>query len=175
MAYLDYSAGTNFSTAQAITVTAASTNVFDVTGAGAGNAPAMIGANGVNTALGYDIGAGDGQVRPTVLVSIGVNGTGAGTIQIQLQAAPDNGSYSPGSYVTIVQTDAIVGTALDAGQLIEIPVPPVPPAFSGLPRFYRLNYVVAGTAGVTLTANLLLNPPEIRTATIYGSNFQVAS
>lgn len=175
MAYFDFNSGTNFSTAQAITTTAASTNVFDVTGAGAGNAPAMIGANGVNTALGIDIGAGDGVAVPEVLAIVTTTGTGTGTVSISIQAAPDNGSYSPGTYVTLATSAAFVGTALVAGTEIKIPVPPVPSTFTGLPRFYRLNYTQTGDGAASFTANLLLNAPDLKQSQKYGNNFTVAA
>lgn len=170
MAYCETTSGAQFSTLQAITTTANSTNVFDVTGAGAGNAPAMIGAGGVNTAMGVDIGAGQGPAEALVQVNITTTGTGAGTITIGLQAAPDNGSFSPGTYVTLYTSGAFVGTTLNAGDVLTFPVPPIPQDMA-LPRFYRLVYTVSGSATVTLTANLLINAPLVRDATLYGSNF----
>lgn len=170
MAFLDSSL--NFSTAQAITTTAASTNVYDITSAGAGNAPVMIGANGVNTAIGGDIFSGDGQAVPVAQINVTTAGTGAGTITIQLQSAPDNGSYSPGSYTTIGSTQAFVGTSLTLGQVILVAGSPLPPG-EALPRFYRLNYVVSGSATVSVTANLTINPGTVRVATLYGKNFNV--
>lgn len=169
MAYLEQTSGANFSTSQAITTTANSTNIFDVTGAGSGNAPAMTGINGANTAIGVDIGAGQGMAEAQVLVNINTTGTGTGTITISIQAAPDNGSYSPGTYYTLLTTDAYVGTSLIAGDSLVLPVPPIPP-HAALPRFYRLVYTVSGTATVTLSANLLINAPNKRDAVVYGNN-----
>ncbi len=170
MAYVETTSGANLSTAQAITTTADSTNVYDVTGAGVGNAPAMIGAGGVNTAMGIDIGAGDGSAIPEVMVSVTTTGTGAGTISITLSAAPDNGSYSAGTYVTLFTSAAFVGTTLTAGRQIIFQVPPIPPTLA-LPRFYKLTYTVSGSATASFTANLLLNAPLIRNATLQGNNF----
>ena len=167
MAFLDNAL--NLSTAQPITATAASTNVYDVTSAGSGNAPAMTGAQGLNTDIGFDIGTGDGT-RPEVQINVTTAGTGAGTITIQLQAAPDNGSYSPGTYSTLYQSTAFVGTSLLLNQVITFPVPEILPT-EALPRFYRLNYVVAGSATASFTANLLINPGSVRVATQYGKNF----
>lgn len=176
MAYLEATSGANLSTAQAITATAASTNVFDVTGAGAGNSPAMIGSGGVNTALGYDIGAGEGVATPQVMLTLGTVTTATGTLTVALQVAADNGSYSPGTYFTIYQTPALTGTTqLAAGEQIIIPVPPVPPgilnAMGAAPRFYRLNYTVTATISLIASASILLNAPTIRDATLYGNNF----
>lgn len=169
MAYFDQTL--LLSSAQAITTTAASTNIYDVTGAGAGNAPAMTFGN--TTKPGADIGTGDGVAYPYAYFSIGVNGTGAGTITFAVEAAPDNGSNSPGTYVTLAATKAWVGTDLDAGNVIAIPIPPfaqIAPAM-GVPRFYRFNYTVAGSATVTVTAGILLNPPLGFVSTQYPNNF----
>ncbi|MGB9154424.1 MAG: Bbp16 family capsid cement protein [Alphaproteobacteria bacterium] len=171
MAFLESGSGCNFSTAQAVTATAASTNIYDVTGAGSGNAPAMIGAGGVNTAIGIDIGAGAGLERPEVLITIGTCTTVTGTLTIALQAAPDNGSYSPGTYYTLSSTAALTGaTELFAGAQIVLPVPPVPPGFA-FPRFYKLEYTVGSSISVLVSANLSVNVPTQRTVTQYGNNF----
>ena len=170
MAYVETTSGAQFSNAQAITATANSTNVFDVTGAGSGNAPAMIGAGGVNTAMGVDIGAGDGMAIPEVQVIITAVTTVTGTLTIALQAAPDNGSYSPGTYESIYTSAAFTGaTQLFAGAVLTFQVPPIPPGLA-LPRFYRLVYTVGSSISLVLSANLLLNPPLARDATLYGSN-----
>lgn len=174
MAYFDLA--TQLSSAQAITSTAASTNLYDVTGAGTGVAPAMIGANGVNTAIGFDIGSGDGMAIPylyVVVTTAFVSGGGA-TLTIQLQAAPDNGSYSPGTYTTLCETQAFIAAQLVAGATIRLPVPPLAPG-EALPRFYRVNYVVVTStfSAGAVTADILLNPPEGQVGTLYGSNFTV--
>lgn len=171
MAYLESTSGANFSVAQALTTTANSTNVFDITGAGSGNAPAMIGAGGLNTAMGSDIGAGDGIAIPEVIISNALTtaGTGSGTVTISLQAAPDNGSYSPGTYYTIYTSEAFAGTDITAPFQLVFPVPPIPPG-APLPRFYRLVYTISGTFAATVNANLVLNAPTVRNARLYGNN-----
>lgn len=173
MAYPETTSGANFSTAQVITATADSTNIFDITGAGVGNAPAMIGAGGVNTAIGSDIGAGDGMEVPQVLVSVTTAGVGSGTVSVSLKAAPDSGTYTEGTYTTLYTSAAFVFSALAKGTIIKFNVPPIPPSMAALPRFYKLTYTVTGATGVSFTANLLLNAPDIRDATLYGSNFVV--
>jgi hypothetical protein len=159
------------SDAQAITVTAASTSLYDVTGAGAGNVPNMI--FGTTGLAGVDIGLGDSAARPTAYFTVGTTFTAAGaaTLQIQLQAAVDNGAGSPGAYVTISETSAIAVALLVAGANLQMPIPPLTIG-QDLPRFYRFNYVVATgpmTAG-TLTGAILLNAPT-QTNVQYPANF----
>lgn len=162
------------SNAQAITTTAASTNLYDVTGTGSGSAPNQI--FGTSTVFGADIGQGDGAVRPTAYFTVPTAFTSSGssaTLTIAIQAAIDNGSGSPSSYTTIVQTDAITTATLAAGTNFSIPIPPLT-AGEALPRFYRFNYTVASgpfTAG-TLTAGILLNPPT-QIGVKYPNNFTV--
>lgn len=170
MAYVETTSGANFSTAQSVTTTANSTNVFDVTGAGAGNAPAMIGANGVNTAMGIDIGAGDGMAPAAVMVTFNSAGGSSNTITVSLEAAPDNGSYSPGTYVQLFASKAFIESAIADGDQLIFNVPPIPPGLA-LPRFYRLVYTCSSTVGASITANLLMNAPLIRDAKLYGNNF----
>jgi hypothetical protein len=160
-------------TPQAITATADSAGIIDITGAGSGNAPAMI--NGYplsNTSIGEDYGAGNGEAIPHVLVTVTTAGTGTGTIQISVEAAPDNGSYGQGTYTTLVSTQAFTGTNLTAGSVIDIPLPPVAPG-EALPRFYKLTYTVSGTATVSVLANMLLNPAQVRQMTQYANNYFV--
>lgn len=169
-----------FSTAQAITVTAPSTTVYDVTNAGAGNAPNMIGGvtSTGNALIGFDIGAGDGFAIPTVYWNVPTTFTagGAATLTIALQAAVDNGSNSPGTYFTIVQTGALAVANLTSGTSGQFQVPEISPDMGFgevMPRFYRLNYTVATgpfTAG-TLSANIVLNPQQATKIGNYPSNY----
>lgn len=173
MAY--YDAATFLSTAQAITTTADSTLVYDTCGVGAGNPPTMIGAGGVNTACGFDIGAGDGIAVPEALFTVTTAGTGAGTISFSVEAAPDNGSYSAGTYQVLTTSQAFVGTSLKLGQTIKLPVPPFPQGNSTtatvVPRFYKFTYTVSGSATVSVSGGILLNAPDLRTPVIYGNNY----
>lgn len=164
---------TTIGTVQTVTATAASQAIIDVTGAGSGNAPQIInGFPATNTAIGEDYGAGDGVAIPHVVVSVPVTGTGSGTVTVALQAAPDNGSYSPGTYYTLATSDAYVGTALTAGTVIDIPVPPIVNS-DALPRFYRLNYTVSGTISVGLNSFMVLNPVQLYTFGKYANNYIV--
>lgn len=158
------------SAAQAITVTAASTNLYDITGAGAGNVP--VGVFGTTGLAAADMGLGDG-LRPTLAFSVATTFTAAGaaTLQIQVQAAPDNGAGSPGAYTTIVETAALPVASLVAGANFQLPLPPVTLG-EVLPRFYRCNYIVATgpmTAGA-LNASIALNVPSL-TNIQYPANF----
>ena len=111
----------------AITATAVSTNVIDV-------------------GVGRDMGIG----RP-LQVTVTSNGLfaagGAATLQIQLEAAPDNGSGAPGTYDVLAETEALSIAQLNSLtfqkiSLVGFMLPDRAPGDS-LPRFYRLNYVVA--------------------------------
>lgn len=160
----------NFSTAQAITATAACTTIYDITGAGSGNAPALVYGASV---FGADMGNGDGVAVPYVYVQIQtafVSGGGA-TLQFQIQAAIDNGSNAPASYTTILQTDAFAASALTINKLFFAPLP-ISTLGEAPPRFYRLNYVVATStfSAGKITSGLMLNPPSSLTAAIQTQN-----
>jgi hypothetical protein len=166
-----------WSTAQAVTTTANGTVVVDVTGAGVGVAPAMInGFPALNTAIGYDMGLGDGEAIPYLYVTqTAAAGTGAGTVTISLSAAPDNGSYSPGTYTQLYASKAIVGSTLVAGDYIIVPVPPTLffEEAEALPRFYQLTYTVSGTQTSSWKAGIVLNPTSSLIQGQYNNNFIV--
>lgn len=169
-----YDAPLVLSTAQAITTTAASSVIYDVTGAGSGTAPSMTFGNGD---IGFDIAGGvDGMAHPAAYFTVTTNGTGTGTITFQVQAAPDNGSNAPGSYVTLASSAAYVGTALDVGDVIVIPIPPYNSikVGMGVPRFYRFNYVQTGDGAVSVTGVIVINPQTGYEVTQYGNNFASA-
>jgi hypothetical protein len=176
MAYLESQGGAALSANQAITTTADSTNVWDVTGQGAGSTlPSMIGSGGVSTALGYDVGGGDGAAVPDVLVTFGTCTTVSGTLTVTLSCAPDNGSGSAGSYVTLFSTAALTGaTQLFKGASFVIPIPSIPDgliANLGLPRFYKLTYTVSASISLIVSANVTINAPNFLANTFYGNNF----
>lgn len=162
-------------TAQAITTTADSSGIIDITGAGSGSAPAMInGFPATNTAIGEDYGAGDGVAIPHVYVNVTTAGVGAGTVTISVKAAPDDGSYGQGTYTTLVSTPALVFSTLAAGTIIDIPLPPTRYTLGeALPRFYKLTYTVSGSTGVSVLANLVLNPQESLLGGQYNNNYIV--
>lgn len=154
------------SSAQAITSTAASTNVYDVAGTGVGNpAGEIFGVQ--STVFGRDIGGGgplDSAPQIVAIVGTAFTASGAATLQIQLQAAIDDGTNNPSTWDTIAETDAIGKALLTAGA--------VPCSFTipkrylgqGFPRFYRLNYVVATgpmTAGTIAFAGIVTGVDDI--------------
>lgn len=174
MAYTENQPGGVLSSAQAITTSAASTNIFDVTGAGSGNAPNMIGNAGLATNLGTDLGQGQNNAHPGVLFTVTTTGTGTGTVSFGIEAAPDNGSYSPGTYTRLTTSAAAVGTTLVAGGQVYLPLPPVPSNYTGLPRFYRAYYDQTGNGAVSVTATLLMNPPSAKSVLDSVKNFTSA-
>lgn len=167
---------TSWSSAQTVSATADSTKVIDLTGAGSGNAPTMIsGFPAANTAVGFDIGAGDGEAIPYLYVSVPTvsGGTQTGSFTISLKAAPDDGSYGQGSYTTLYTSASVVSSTLKSGSALLVPVPPTLFLFpsEAPPRFYKLTYTVTGTMSQPFLAGLLLNPPSSLLAIQYNENF----
>ncbi len=135
------------------------------------------GTTGAAVPIGFDIGAGDGFAIPEVTYEIPTAFVSAGgaTLQIQLQAAPDNGSGSAGTYQTLVQTSTYTAGQLSANTIGQFQVPPVQPNWIGeaMPRFYRLNFVV-GTSTFSagaITAYLNLNPSQATKIANYPGNY----
>ena len=170
---LSFGAGWSTPTA-AITATVDGTNIVDVTGAGVGNVPAMInGFPNANTAIGYDIGGGDGEAIPYLYVAVTTTGTGSGTVTFSLSAAPDSGTGTEGTYTQLYQSKTFVGTTLIAGRYLIVPVPLTLWTFGeALPRFYKITYTVSGTVGaVKFLSGIVLNPQESTLSGQYNNNF----
>ena len=169
--YLD--ANLNFSNAQAITATAPSTSVIDLAGLGTGNTMTNIIGNA--TVWGQDIGVGDSPGQPKIEVAINTAFLTLTGLTIDFQGAPDNGSGSPGTYVTYASSGEILLASLGVGVVFKIDVPEIQPEGGPLPRFLRLNYTVAGsnaTAGA-ITANIIRDRQDY-VAKYYASGFAVA-
>lgn len=159
---------------RALTVTATSNGVYDTAGVGVGvPAPNIF---GTDTIFGNDIGGGGPNASaPQLVVIVGTAfaAGGAGTLQVQLQAAPDTGANTgtPGTYQTIAQTDAFGLATLTAAQVLaRFTVPSRYPG-SDFPRFYRLNYVIGTgpmTAGTISFAGLATG---IDDAPMYSANY----
>lgn len=153
----------------AITVTADS-SIIDLTGAGAGNAPAMIGGrqNGVSYPIGLDVGAGDGAAMPSVTVIVGTTfaGSAGTTMSVAIKAAPATSATNnnPSTYTTLSTSDAIPIADLVAGAVVNLPIPPINMAeLEAPPRFYKLTYTVASgtfSAGA-VSAGIVMNQPNI--------------
>ena len=91
-----------------------------------------------------DMGIGDNPAIK-VLVTVKTTFTAGTSLQVQFQGAPDAGGGTPGTYVTYAESAAVLEADLVAGRyLLPIDVPRPPPG-APLPRFYRLQYVSAGT------------------------------
>lgn len=132
-----------FSSAQALTTTAASTSIVDLTGAGSGNAPNLVW--GTSTVFGEDIGIGSGTGSPRLRIDLVVVPAGGTSINFQFQGAPDNGSNAPGTYVTYAETGAILTADFSADKRVwDIAVPNREIA-AAMPRFLRVNYTIVGT------------------------------
>lgn len=173
MAFVDTSL--QLSTAQAITSTAASSVIYDVTGAGSGVAPNLV--FGTTSVFGADMGAGDGEAGVYIYLQVStafVSGGGA-TLQVQVQAAIDNGSNAPSSYTTIDQTGTFTAAQLTAGATLRLRLQPITIGES-VPRFYRLNYVVATStfSAGAVNAYVMLNAPSGTLVSQYPSNFASA-
>ena len=159
---------------QAITTTVDSTNVIDVTGAGSGNAPTMIGGfPALLTNLAVDYGSGNGPGQPIVMVFVTLATTVSGTLTIVMQAAPDNGSYSPGTWTIIYQSAALTGsTQLKANNWLAFPVPPTLQGMGGSsPRFYKLSYTVGSSISVTVSAGIFTDASGIIGGAKLANNF----
>ena len=141
---------------QAITSTAASTNVIDYT-------------------TQSDIGIGVTELQFAIYVGTTFTASGSATLQVQVQGSADNSTF-----YTITETDALPVADLVANAEIPIDLTrrslvQTTPAL--LPRYYRLNYVVATgpmTAG-TLSAYLVIDRDEGITMGQYKSGFTVGN
>ena len=163
--------------AQAVTSSAAGTGTFDVSGLGAGTLYNGI-TGGLSTdLLGFDIGAGDGFAPPTLVwdVTTAFVSAGGATLQVGIQAAPDNGAGSAGTYSILCSSGAISVGQLKAGSQGQIVVPPVTPNWIGeaMPRFYQVYFTVntsTFSAG-NITASILLNPTQATKIQDYPANY----
>jgi hypothetical protein len=134
-----------FSDAQALTVTAVSTNIID---------------HGGDRNIGIGTGLG-------ILVTVDVAAAGGGTLTIAVQSDDNSAFSSPG---TVTTTAAIAAAALTLGARVIIPIPPD----TATERFMRLNYTMATMTGITLTAVLQpLNMMPTGENIFYANGFHV--
>ncbi len=127
---------------------------------------------------GRDMGIGEG-LELVCIVTTPFTGSSS-TLQAQLQYAPDGGSGTPGSWVTVAQSIAYALTALLAGsELLRIKLPPMTPSpamGSALPKFIQMNYVV-GTNNMTagaIAAFIVLDRSALGPALGYQSGYSNA-
>jgi hypothetical protein len=152
---------------QAITATAPSTGVYDTAGLGVGqpvtNIIGLPTASSGGISFGQDIGdagpgAGGSTPQLMALITTAFASGGATTLQTQLQAATDtNNTGTPGTWDTIIETDAFAKALLLAGKFAARFDAPGRYLGQQFPRFYRLNFVVASgpfTAGAITSALL---------------------
>lgn len=171
--YID--AGSVLSSTQAITATAVSTGTYDTAGLGVGQP--VTNRFGTATNFGEDLGGGGPAASAPQLgvwVTTAFTAGGAGTLQIQLQAAVDvNNTGLPVTWQTIDQTDAFALASLVVSSpqrpLVSFTVPDRYPG-QNFPRFYRLNYVV-GTGPMTAGALNAMLLTGIDDVPFYPPNF----
>lgn len=122
-------------------------NVIDLAGVGAGNAPPNIIGNA--SLFGEDVGIGSHRPELNVTIGDAVVSGGGGTVNFKLEAAPDTaGTYQPGTYTVLAETGPITAANLTAGQIVaRFPFLPAFPA-TLRPRYLRITATIA-TASVT--------------------------
>lgn len=156
-----------FSSAQAVTATAASTNALDLeqglpVTTTFTPAPAQIIGN--VTYFGEDLGLGRGKGTPAIEVFSGSGTPAAATsLQISFQGAPMNntafgsGNVSDLTFVPYIQTRAIPLASILASNRIAAFDWPRREVKAAMPRFVNLNYIVVGSNFTGLTLTSLVN------------------
>lgn len=144
-----------FSSAQAITVTAASQNSID-------------------TANNQDLGIGVRHLQLAIYVGTAL--TGGTSLNVQLQSSQDNATWR-----TIVETGAIPAAALVANAKIPLDwthrgIAAETNLFPPLDRYLQLNYVVVGTftGGTIAFAGVVIDRDE-NTLPQYKSGYSVGA
>lgn len=172
------------SSAQAITATAASTNIYDmeigntITTTLTATPNAIIGNA---TYFGEDLGLGRGVGTPSIEVFSGTGTPAVATsLQIAAQGAPMNstaagtGNTSDLTFTSYIETDAIpLASILASSRLAQFDLPRRQVG-STLPRFLRLYYTVAGSnfTGLTVTSYINLGGTSAQnTLGQYPSNY----
>lgn len=104
-----------------------------------------------------DVGIGDDPALKLLVVCV-TTFAGGTSLAISLQGAPDNGSGSPGTFVTWYTTPAVVLASLVQGARLMDMDMPRPPQGVVEPRFLQLAYTVSGTfTGSTLRGYIVLD------------------
>ncbi|WP_312388579.1 Bbp16 family capsid cement protein [Stutzerimonas nitrititolerans] len=138
-----------FSAAQAVTATAASTDVIDLGPLTHGNTR-------------RDIGAGE-PIHLVVAALTTATAAGEATVNFQLQTSDDNSTW-----VTLYDSGAVALAGLSAGkQPVAVAVP------RGVRRYLRVNYVV-GTGPLTAGSFFAGLVKDVQDTAYYASGFTVA-
>jgi hypothetical protein len=146
--------------ATALTATAASTNTLDMQQARDMNIAGNIGMD----------------MHWEVYVSLALTSGGSTTLQIQSQGSSDNTNW-----FTMAETDAIPKANLTTGTRIVVPLGQQQPqqvgTGGGIPRYYRLNYVIATGpfTGGTIEADLVVSAPHMNNPPSYPPGITVAN
>lgn len=118
--------------------------IIDLLGQGVGTAPQNIIGTG-RAVFGTDLGVGSKRPELNITVGTGLTGTVGTTLKVALQAAIDNGSYQPGTWIDIDSEDNIglanaTNAPATAGSVIfRSPwIPTFPPGL--MPRFLSLLF-----------------------------------
>jgi hypothetical protein len=121
-----------------------STNVIDI-GIVGGLPASAAGAGGAR-----DLGIGDDPaLKLLVQVVTTFTSGGAPTLQVVLQGAPDAGGNAPGAWTSWWTSPAYtLGQLIQGARLYDMDMPR-PPLDQPVPRFLRLNYIIASA---TVTA-----------------------
>lgn len=106
-----------------------------------------------------DMGVGDDPaLKLLVQVGTGFASGGAGTLQVSLQGAPDDGTGNPGAFTSWWSSPVYALATMNAGSRLMNMDFPRPPDGVAVPRFVRLSYVIAGatmTAGTVVSGVVL--------------------
>jgi hypothetical protein len=154
-----------FSDGQAVTATAASTNIVDLSGG------TLFSPN--QTRFGEDIGIGAGVAVPKLLITPGVAFVSAGGATMVIQA---QGSTDSTTWVTYAESKAYTAAQMAAGARL-LPIDwPVRGPTDPMPRYIRINYTVAVStfsAGTLFAALVLSRDDASNDADQYGSGYSV--
>ena len=170
--------GTPLSCVGATGATFLSANTVDLLGSGVGTAPSNIIGNA--TVFGEDVGIGGDQAEINVVVGTAFTTVDSATLNVQLQAAPDQGSggnYQPGAWQVIGESGQLTAAQLTAGQVIfRSKMLPAFPANLN-PRYLRLAFVTPAaeqfTAGTIASATVVKGRDD-QANKFSAANFKVA-
>ena len=177
-----------FSNGQSLITNASTGSTFIIDLAAGGSTSSTTYPTGSNLNLtfgnaatfGEDLGIGDGAAALHVGVYAGTAlvTANSATLQVQFQGSADvgGGTVASLSWTTYVETDALAGTVLTANTAIAKLWWPHRQVAAALPRFVRLNYLVAtGTFTAGTVSAYVMQARYDWTTGNYPSNFVVAS